>query len=98
LERAREQEQRGVVERVEDGSRACVGRRAEARDARPRERVNAVDEEVRRSFGQSYERRGERTYWYEAPRFAYAAALEVTRAGFAWRYPGLWDADPDRGP
>ena len=43
---------------------------------------------------QRYERRDEGTYWYEAPRFGYAAVLEVTPAGFITRYPGLWEAEP----
>jgi hypothetical protein len=42
---------------------------------------------------QRYERRGETTYWYEAPRFDYAALLEVTPAGFITLYPGLWEAE-----
>ena len=42
---------------------------------------------------QRYERRSETTYWYEAPRFGYAALLEVTPTGFVRRYPGLWEAD-----
>jgi hypothetical protein len=41
---------------------------------------------------QRYERRSETTYWYEAPRFDYAALLEVDAAGFIQRYPGLWEA------
>jgi uncharacterized protein len=45
---------------------------------------------------QRYERRSEWTYWYEAPRFGYAALLEVTPAGFVRRYPGLWEAEPTR--
>jgi uncharacterized protein len=40
---------------------------------------------------QRYERRGEETYWYEAPRFDYAALLEVTASGFIRRYPELWE-------
>jgi hypothetical protein len=43
---------------------------------------------------QRYERRTERTYWYEAPRFGYAACLEVNAVGFVVRYPGLWEAEP----
>ena len=39
---------------------------------------------------QRYERRTDATYWYEAPRFGYAALLEVTTAGFVRQYPGLW--------
>ena len=40
---------------------------------------------------QRYERRSAFTYWYEAPRFKYAALLEVDAVGFARRYPGLWE-------
>jgi len=40
---------------------------------------------------QRYERRTATTYWYEAPRFEYAALLEVSPAGFPLRYPGLWE-------
>jgi len=43
---------------------------------------------------QRYERRTETAYWYEAPRFEYAATLEVTPDGFITRYPGLWEAEP----
>lgn len=42
---------------------------------------------------QRYERRGEADYWYAAPRFDYAAMLEVTADGFVRRYPTLWEAD-----
>ena len=42
---------------------------------------------------QRYERRSERTYWYEAPRFEYAALLEVAPNGFVRSYPGLWEAE-----
>ena len=45
-------------------------------------------------LAQRYERRTETTYWYEAPRFEYAAILEVTPGGFIARYPGLWEAEP----
>ncbi len=45
---------------------------------------------------QRYERRSRSTYWYEAPRFSYAALLEVTPAGFVRSYPGLWEAQPTR--
>ncbi len=40
---------------------------------------------------QRYERRGKLSYWYSAPRFEYAALLEVTRDGFVRRYPDLWE-------
>ncbi len=42
---------------------------------------------------QRYERRAGATYWYEAPRFSYAALLEVTAAGFVRLYPGLWEME-----
>jgi hypothetical protein len=42
---------------------------------------------------QRYERRSETTYWYEAPRFGYAALLEAGAEGFIRRYPGLWEAE-----
>lgn len=42
---------------------------------------------------QSYERRSETTYWYQAPRFEYAALLEVTPTGFVRSYPGLWESE-----
>ena len=45
---------------------------------------------------QRYERRSEWTYWYESPRFDYAALLEVTPVGFIRRYPGLWEAEQHR--
>lgn len=41
---------------------------------------------------QRYERRTARTYWYEAPRFEYAAMLDVDDTGFPKRYPDLWEA------
>jgi len=40
---------------------------------------------------QRYERRSKLTYWYEAPRFGYAALLDVSPLGFVRRYPGLWE-------
>ena len=42
---------------------------------------------------QRYERRDADTYWYEAPRFGYAAALHVDATGFVRRYPRLWEAE-----
>jgi uncharacterized protein len=42
---------------------------------------------------QRYERRADATYWYEAPRFSYAALLEVTPEGFVRLYPGLWEME-----
>lgn len=43
---------------------------------------------------QRYERRSGGAYWYEAPRFRYAALLEVAPVGFVLRYPDLWQAEP----
>lgn len=45
-------------------------------------------------LAQRYERRSAGQYWYEAPRFGYAALLEVSPAGFVVKYPGLWEAEP----
>ena len=42
---------------------------------------------------QRYERRSEGTYWYESPRFEYAALLEVSANGFVRSYPRLWEAE-----
>jgi hypothetical protein len=42
---------------------------------------------------QSYERRAEQAYWYESPRFGYAAMLEVAPSGFVLEYPGLWTVE-----
>jgi hypothetical protein len=42
---------------------------------------------------QRYDRRSETSYWYEAPRFDYAALLEVDHVGFVRRYPGLWEIE-----
>lgn len=44
-------------------------------------------------LAQRYERRSEATYWYEAPRFDYAALLQVTPDGFVRHYPGLWEVE-----
>ena len=41
-------------------------------------------------LNQRYERRGPRSFWYQAPRFAYEAVLETNEDGFVSRYPGLW--------
>jgi hypothetical protein len=45
---------------------------------------------------QTYERRGDTTFWYESPRFEYSALLEIDAAGFVTRYPRLWDAVGER--
>jgi len=42
---------------------------------------------------QRYERRSVTTYWYEAPRFDYAALLDVDASGWVRDYPGLWAAE-----
>jgi hypothetical protein len=47
---------------------------------------------------QRYERRSELTYWYESPTTPYAALLELTPAGFARVYPGLWQREGDGPP
>ncbi len=39
---------------------------------------------------QSYERRSERSYWYEAPTVPYKALLEIAPNSFVLSYPGLW--------
>jgi uncharacterized protein len=41
-------------------------------------------------LSQTYERRSEATYWYEAPTVAYQALLEIAPSGFVRSYPGLW--------
>jgi uncharacterized protein len=46
-----------------------------------------------KALTQRYERRTEATYWYKAPKFDYAAFLEVSPAGFLQRYPGFWEAE-----
>lgn len=47
---------------------------------------------------QRYERRSEGSYWYEAPRFDYAALLEVATDGLVHRYPGLWEIESATEP
>jgi uncharacterized protein len=39
---------------------------------------------------QSYERRGDASYWYEAPTVPYRALLKISPNGFVQSYPGLW--------
>jgi uncharacterized protein len=39
---------------------------------------------------QSYERRSEASYWYEAPTIPYRALLEIAPNGFVRSYPDLW--------
>jgi uncharacterized protein len=47
-------------------------------------------------LSQRYERRTATAYWYEAPRFDYAALLEVTPTAFVRLYPGLWELEPEQ--
>jgi hypothetical protein len=42
---------------------------------------------------QRYERRTEKTYWYESPSVGYEALLEIGPTGFAQLYPELWRAE-----
>jgi uncharacterized protein len=42
---------------------------------------------------QTYERRGDAEYWYEAPTVNYRALLEFAPNGFVARYPTLWEAE-----
>jgi hypothetical protein len=42
---------------------------------------------------QRYERRTADAYWYQAPRFNYAAQLEVRSSGFVRHYPELWEEE-----
>ena len=39
---------------------------------------------------QSYIRRSDASYWYEAPTVPYRALLEIAPNGFVQSYPGLW--------
>jgi uncharacterized protein len=39
---------------------------------------------------QRYERRGEASYWYEAPTVPYQGLLEIAPNGFVRSYPDLW--------
>jgi uncharacterized protein len=39
---------------------------------------------------QTYERRSETSYWYEAPTIPYQALLEIAPNGFVRSYPDLW--------
>jgi uncharacterized protein len=41
-------------------------------------------------LSQSYERRSEASYWYEAPTVPYRALLEIAPNGFVRSYPDLW--------
>ena len=49
-----------------------------------------VDSATLIELPQSYERRGETSYWYEASTVPYQALLEIAPNGFVQSYPGLW--------
>jgi hypothetical protein len=51
-----------------------------------------VDSDRLERIDQRYERRSDREYWYESPRFDYVALLHVNTSGFIERYPDLWEA------
>ena len=65
-----------------------IGQRAEV----PVAWVDIFERRLNR-LAQSYERRSEKTYWYEAPQFGYADTLVVNEVGFPTQYPGLWQAE-----
>jgi uncharacterized protein len=43
---------------------------------------------------QTYQRRSELAFWYEARSVGYKGLLELAPNGFVRRYPGLWEAEP----
>lgn len=47
---------------------------------------------------QYYERKNERSYFYESPSANYAAILMVAENGFIAEYPNLWRAETDKDP
>jgi uncharacterized protein len=51
-----------------------------------------VDAGTLTELPQTYERRGELAFWYEAPTTGYSGLLEFDPNGFVRRYPGLWEA------
>jgi hypothetical protein len=53
-----------------------------------------VDAGTLTELPQTYERRGELEFWYEAPSVGYKALLEFAPNGFVRFYPGLWEAEP----
>ena len=65
--------------------RAAAGQRAEVSVA-----WFDVDSATLIELPQTYERRGETSYWYEAPTVPYQALLEIAPNGFVQSYPGLW--------
>jgi uncharacterized protein len=52
-----------------------------------------VDDWTLALLHQRYERTTGDSYWYESPRFGYAATLEVNELGFPTHYPDLWRAE-----
>jgi uncharacterized protein len=53
-----------------------------------------VDAGTLTELPQTYERRGELAFWYEAPSVGYSGLLELAPNGFIRSYPGLWEAEP----
>lgn len=49
-----------------------------------------LDSALLTELPQSYERRSEASYWYEAPTVPYRALLGIAANGFVQSYPGLW--------
>jgi uncharacterized protein len=49
-----------------------------------------VDSASLTELPQSYERRAEASYWYQAPTVPYQALLKIAPNGFVQSYPGLW--------
>jgi hypothetical protein len=56
-----------------------------------------VDAGTLTELPQTYERRGELAYWYEAPSVGYQGLLELAPNGFIQRYPSFWEAEPIAG-
>ena len=52
-----------------------------------------LEDEGLSALVQSYERRSETEYWYQAARFDYEALLVVTADGFVTDYPKLWQSE-----
>ncbi|MGH7340217.1 MAG: putative glycolipid-binding domain-containing protein [Candidatus Rokuibacteriota bacterium] len=53
-----------------------------------------VDAGTLTELPQTYERRGETTFWYTAPSLGYEGLLELAPNGFIRRYPDLWEVEP----
>jgi hypothetical protein len=52
-----------------------------------------IDRGTLEELPQVYERRSEKTLWYEAPTVGYEGLLEIAENGFIRRYPGLWESE-----